>query len=166
MSNQSRRTRTKRVDFTFHVIQLLSTIAFQGEISHPNTLRKLPGEARLRSSLKAHASQVSRYAISHSTALAWLSLSVVLMNGSGHAGGRRDRGPRGYSTRSMMILSWLLVTIKGTATSSLTVVSVDSSRSRFAPHESMQYISLLSARPSGRLPLHHSPTLTYSAVEF
>ena len=38
------------------------------------------------------------------------------MNGSGHAGGRPDRGPRGYSTRSM-ILSWLLVTIKGTATS-------------------------------------------------
>lgn len=71
------------------------------------------------------------------------------MNGSGHAGGRRERGPRRYSTRSMMILSWLLVTIKGTATSSLTVVSVsvDSSRSRFAPHESMQYISLLSARP-------------------
>jgi hypothetical protein len=156
MSNQSRRTRTKRVDFTFHVIQLLSTIAFQGEISHPNTLRKLPGEARLRSSLKAHASQVSRYAIGHSAALAWSSLSAVLMNGSGHAGGRRDRGPRGYSTRLMMILSWLLVTIKGTATSSLTV-SVDSSRSRFASHESMQYISLLSARPSGYIYLSITP---------
>jgi hypothetical protein len=43
MSNEPRRTRTKRIDFTFYVIQLLSTIAFQGKISHPNTLRKLPG---------------------------------------------------------------------------------------------------------------------------
>lgn len=79
------------------------------------------------------------------------------MNGSGPAGGRRDRGPRGYSTRSMMILSWLLVTIKGTATSSLTVVSVDSSRNRFVPYESMQYISLLSARPSGYIYLSIAP---------
>ena len=104
-SNQPRRTRTKCVDFTFYVIQLLSMIAFQGEISHPNTLRKLPGKARLRSSLKAHAFQVSRYTINHNTMRAWSSLSVVLINGSGHAGGRRDRGPRGYSTRSMMIPS-------------------------------------------------------------
>jgi hypothetical protein len=79
------------------------------------------------------------------------------MNGSGHAGGRRERGPRRYSTRSMMILSWLLVTIKGTATSSLTVVSVDSSRSRFAPHEFMQYISLSSARPGGYIYLFITP---------
>ena len=73
------------------------------------------------------------------------------------------RGPRGYSTRSMMILSWLLVTIKGTATSSLTVVSVDSSRSRFARHESMQYISLSSKCPSGYIYLSIA-TLTYSGV--
>lgn len=79
------------------------------------------------------------------------------MNGSGHTGRRRDRGPRGYSTRSVMILSWILVTIKATATSSLTVVSVDPSRNRFARHEYMQYISLLCARPSGKIYLSVTP---------
>jgi hypothetical protein len=80
MSNQPRRTRTKRVDFTFYVIQLLSTIAFQGEISHPNAFRILPGEARLRSSLKAHASQVTRYAIRHTVVVRALVVSVCCID--------------------------------------------------------------------------------------
>jgi hypothetical protein len=60
-------------------------------------------------------------------------------------------GDHGVTHSMIMILSWLLVSIKGTATSSLTLLSVDSSGNRFTRHESMQYIALLSARPSGYL---------------
>lgn len=141
MSKRPRRTRTKRVDFTFYVIQLLSTIAFQGEISHPNAFRKRPGEARLRSSLKAHASQVTRYAISA------LVVSVCCI----------DEWIRSCRRKAQPGTTGLLHPFNHDSFLApgnnqrdgdlkLMVVSVGSSRSI---HEPMQYIALLSARPIG-----------------
>jgi hypothetical protein len=124
------------------------TIAFQGEISHPNILRKLPGEARLRFSLKAHASQVTRYAISHTVIVRALVVSVCCIDERIRSCRKKARpGTTGllYPFNDDSFLAPGNNQRDGDL--KLTLVSVGSSR--FARHEAMQYISLLSARPSG-----------------